>query len=56
MARLNLTIDDKLLERFRKAANAKFGYKKGAIKKATEEAFKMWLKIEELVSVETEGS
>lgn len=62
MARLNLTIDDKLLERFREAANKKFSYKKGAIKKAVEEAVKMWLNVEEALQdeklrpVETEGS
>lgn len=46
MARLNLTVDGKLLERFRKAANEKFGYKKGALKKAAEEAIEKWLKLE----------
>lgn len=54
MARLNMTIDDELLETFRKAANEKFGYKKGAIKKAVEDAISDW--IEKEAPVVTEGS
>ena len=43
MARLNLTIEDDLVKRFREAANIEYSYKKGALKKAVEEAIKMWL-------------
>lgn len=62
MGRLNLTIEDKLLERFREAANIEYSYKKGALKKGVEEAISLWLAtVEPLhkkknVPVETEGS
>lgn len=47
MARLNLTIDEKLLDEFREKANKKFNFKKGAIKRAVEEALHDWLSCEE---------
>ena len=44
-----MEIDDELEERFRKVAVAKFGPKKGYLKKATEEALHQWIRKEEEV-------
>jgi len=43
MGKINLGIDDALETRVREAAAKKFGLKKGALRKAVEEAFKNWL-------------
>jgi hypothetical protein len=43
MGKLNLTIDDKLEDKVREAAAKKFGLKKGALHKAVQEAFTLWL-------------
>jgi len=43
MGQLNLHIDDKLEDRFRRVAAEKFGAKKGFLKKAIEEAIKEWI-------------
>jgi hypothetical protein len=43
MAVLKIQIRKDLEERFRKAALRRFGYKKGALSKAAEEAIEKWL-------------
>jgi len=43
MGQLNLHIDDKLEDQFRRVAAEKFGAKKGFLKKAIEEAIKEWI-------------
>jgi len=44
MGHLNLIIDDKLENEFRRVAVEKFGAKKGFLKKAVEEALSEWIK------------
>jgi hypothetical protein len=44
MGHLNIIIDEKLEDEFRKIAVKKFGAKKGFLKKAVEEAFLEWIK------------
>lgn len=44
MASLNLVIDDKLDEEFRKKVVKRYGMKRGNIKKAVEEALQDWIK------------
>ena len=44
MASLNLMIDDKLDEQFRKEVVKRYGMKRGNIKKAVEEAISDWVK------------
>jgi len=43
MANLNLAIDDRLDEDFRKEVVKRYGMKKGNIKRAIEEALKQWI-------------
>ncbi|MEM4577189.1 MAG: hypothetical protein QW701_07115 [Candidatus Nezhaarchaeales archaeon] len=43
MGKLNLTIEDEVERRFREAAFKKFGYKKGSLQKAVEEALNEWI-------------
>jgi len=40
---LRLEVREKLEKRFRKAAFEAYGYEKGALKKAAEEAFELWI-------------
>jgi ribosomal protein L7/L12 len=44
---LRLQLDEKLLEKFRKASIEKFGYTKDALSKGAAEAFRVWLKAQE---------
>jgi hypothetical protein len=44
MARIVVDIDDDLNKQFRKVIIDRFGNKKGALKKAVEEAIKLWMK------------
>jgi len=44
---LRVKIDKRIEERFRRAAMKKFGYRKGALSKAAEEAILMWLAVVE---------
>lgn len=44
MAALNLTIDDKLDDEFRKTVMKRMGMKRGNIRKAVEEALENWVK------------
>lgn len=43
MGKLNLTVEDGVERRFREAAFKKFGYKKGSLQKAVEEALNEWI-------------
>jgi metal-responsive CopG/Arc/MetJ family transcriptional regulator len=43
MARIVVDIDDALNKEFRKAIIDRFGNRKGALKKAVEEAVKLWI-------------
>lgn len=44
MGKVVLTVSDELEARFREKAMKRFGYKRGAMKKAVEEALAKWLK------------
>ncbi|MCJ7443949.1 MAG: hypothetical protein MUO26_05380 [Methanotrichaceae archaeon] len=44
MARINLIIETSLDKEFRDEVNRRLGMKKGNIKKALEEAIKLWIK------------
>lgn len=44
MGRINITISDKLEDKFRKVVAAKYGWKKGALSEAIEEALQDWIK------------
>lgn len=44
MGRINLRVEDELEKRFRDAAGAKFGAKKGSLQKAFKEAAELWIK------------
>ncbi len=44
MATLNLVIDDKLDQEFRKEVVKRYGMKRGNIKKAVEDAIQNWTK------------
>jgi len=44
VGRLLVVIDDELEEEFRKAVARIYGFKKGALSKAIEEAIRLWLK------------
>ncbi|MDK6028836.1 hypothetical protein QPL79_05615 [Ignisphaera sp. 4213-co] len=48
-------IDDRLELKFRELAMKRFGYSKGAISKAVEEAILMWIKFVERESIVFEG-
>ncbi len=41
--RLNITIDDKIAERFRKVVGEVYGYNKGVLQTAIESAVKEWM-------------
>ena len=41
--RLNITIDDKIVERFRKVVGEVYGYNKGVLQTAIESAVKEWM-------------
>ena len=43
MGKVLLTLEDGLEEKFREKATVKFGFKKGNLSQAAEEAFKDWL-------------
>ena len=43
MGKMNIIIDDKLEERFRKEVYSRTGLKKGDISKAISEALEIWL-------------
>ena len=43
MGQLNVTVDDKLEQKFRAQAAAEYGYKKGNLKKAMESAMTTWM-------------
>lgn len=43
MGKLNLTIEDGTEGKFREAAFKKFGYRKGSLQKAVEEALNEWI-------------
>ncbi|MFC1768457.1 hypothetical protein ACFLZX_01710 [Nanoarchaeota archaeon] len=45
---LKVEIDEKIEQKFRKMAMKKFGYKRGAIQKATEEAISNWSQFQSL--------
>ena len=40
---LRLEVGDKLEKKFRQAAMETYGYEKGSLKKAAEEAFELWI-------------
>jgi len=44
MARMLITIREKTAERFREAAMRKFGWGRGSLSRAAEEALILWLK------------
>jgi len=44
LGRINITISDQLEDKFRKAVAAKYGWKKGALSEAIEEALQDWIK------------
>lgn len=48
-------INEKLERRFRELAMKRFGYGKGALKKAAEEAILMWVSTVELEEIKFEG-
>ncbi|HLD41859.1 MAG TPA: hypothetical protein VJB06_02395 [archaeon] len=48
---LRLELDQKLEERFRKAAMNTYGYEKGSLKKAAEEAFYLWINTSKTTSI-----
>ena len=52
MGRMNQNIDDDLEAQFRAAARKKFGDKQGSLKKAFEEAVKMWLAAQKMLQRE----
>jgi hypothetical protein len=54
MGRLDLNIDDKLEERFRRAIFEKKGMKKGNLTKALEEAIEKWVKEQEELKKKSE--
>jgi hypothetical protein len=43
MAYINMSIDDELDKQFRDEVNKRLGMKKGNIKRAIEEAMKLWI-------------
>lgn len=43
MGKLHLTINEELDRRFRATAASKFGFKKGNLSRALEEALEMWI-------------
>jgi len=43
MGTLKVETSDELLERFKKKAMEKYGYKRGSLKKATESLIRKWL-------------
>jgi len=48
---LRLELDQGLEERFRKAAMSTYGYEKGSLKKAAEEAFYLWINTSKTTSI-----
>ncbi|MCL4518648.1 MAG: ribbon-helix-helix domain-containing protein [Thaumarchaeota archaeon] len=44
MGRINITVNDKLEQEFRLEASKKFGFKKGSLNQAMEEALKLWIR------------
>ncbi len=44
MGRINITVNDKLEQEFRLEAAKKFGFKKGSLNQAMEEALKLWIR------------
>ncbi|NOZ77247.1 MAG: hypothetical protein GXO65_06210 [Euryarchaeota archaeon] len=48
MGTLKVETGDEILERFRKKAMEEYGYKRGSLKKATENLMKKWLSEEKI--------
>ena len=44
MGRMSIVLSDDLEQRFRKAVALKYGWKKGALSEAVEEAIEDWIK------------
>jgi len=44
MGRMSIVLSDKLEEKFRKVVAAKYGWKKGALSEAIEEAVEEWIR------------
>jgi hypothetical protein len=44
LGRITITISDEIEDRFRKGVAAKYGWKKGAMSEAIEEALRDWLR------------
>ena len=44
MGRLNVTLPDDLIEKFRKEVGRRLGAKRGSLSKALKEAIELWMK------------
>jgi hypothetical protein len=51
MGKINLIISDKLEKEFREAISKKYGYKKGNMRLAIEEAIKEWIEKQSKIDI-----